>query len=397
MTVYRLMDGAAGRPGQGPSAVTAYHGNFLAGLAFQVTQGGMWFDGYWWWVPAGGDTAPQKFALWQVTSTDTGTLVPGGTIMSGTLTAGQWNYTPLATPIALTASVAYVAATGWVAISGFPETNGQFGTGQPYSAGITNGPLQAYSDTGASHPVPNKWSAQGLFGVAGSDPATVMPNRGSNSGNFWVDVQVSDTPPAGVSYRLWPGMPMPLATVQDSALNFTIATEFKLSQSCTLNNVWFYTPPGTAQLPTACGIWDVPSETLVSSTGNTAPAWSGAAGSGWVSCSYQGVTLPAGDYKVAVCNSSPSPTMWNLATLNYWSTGPGADGIATGPLTAPDLAAAASPGQGSYHQGTVLAWPGTYDTGGAPCYWVDVEVTPATTGTNSPQATRSGQFLAFFP
>lgn len=395
MTVYRLMDGASGRPGQGPGAVTSYQGNFLAGLAFQVTQSGMWSEGYWWWVPAGGDTGPQKFALWQITGTDTGTLVPGGTVTSGVLTAGQWNYTPLSAPIALTLSIPYVASTGWAAVHGFPQTHSQFGSGQPYSAGITNGPLMAYSDVGASNPVPHNWSAQGCFGVASSDPTVLMPNQGSGSANFGVDVQVSDVPPDGTSYRLWPGLPVPPNTVQDSALNFTLATEFKLSQDCTLGRIWFYSPPGASQLPTACGIWQVSSQTLVGGTENTSPSWSGGAGSGWVAQAYNGVTLPAGDYKVAVCNAVASPQMWNLATLDYWSTGSGGSGIAAGPLSAPDLAAAASPGQSTYHQGTTFAWAGTYDTGGAPCYWVDVEVTPAA-ASGSPQAANGGQFLAFF-
>jgi hypothetical protein len=394
LTVYRLMDGAASRPGQGP-ALTRYSGNFLAGLAFQVTSNGCWFEGFWWWVPAGGDTGPQKFALWQITNTGMGTLVPAGTVKSGTLTAGQWNFVPLSSPIALTATVAYMAATGWQAGQGFPDTNGQFGSGQPYSGGITNGPLQAYSDTDAANPVPHQWSAQGCFGVASADPTVMMPNQGSGSANFWIDVQVNDVAPDGISYRLWPGMPVPLSTIEDSALNFTLATEFKLSAACTLDNIWFYSPPGASQLPTACGIWKVSSQALVSGTEKTSPAWSGGAGSGWVACSYTEVTLPAGDYKVAVCNSASNPQMWNLATIDYWSTGPGGQGITAGPLSAPGLDQATSPGQSTYQQGPSFAWAGTYNTGGAPCYWVDLEVTPAVTSGAGPIA-NSGQFLAFF-
>ena len=395
MTDYRLMDGTAGRPGPGPG-LTRYSGNFQAGLAFQVTSNNCWFEGFWWWVPAGGDTGPQKFALWQVTDTDTGTLIPGGNVTSGQLAAGQWNYVPLPRPIGLTAAVACVAATGWQAVHGFADTNGQFGSGQPYGAGITNGPLQAYSDTGAANPVPHKWLAQGCFGVASADPTITMPNQGSGSANFWIDVQVTDVAPDGSSYRLWPGLPVPLNTVEDSALNFTLATEFKLSAACTLDNIWFYSPPGAAQLPSACGIWKVSSQTLVSGTEETSPHWSGVAGSGWVACSYNQVTLPAGDYKVAVCNSDSNPQMWNLATLDYWSTGAGGQGITAGPLSAPSLAQATTPGQSTYHQGGSFAWADTYDPGGAPCYWVDVEATPAATTTGGGQISNTGQFLAFF-
>jgi hypothetical protein len=69
------------------------------------------------------------------------------------------------------------------------------------------------------------------FGVATTDPTTHTSYPGSNSANFWVDVQVSDTAPSGASYRLWPALPQPLGWFRDSALNFTIATDVKLSQS----------------------------------------------------------------------------------------------------------------------------------------------------------------------
>lgn len=40
----------------------------MAGVQFEVTAGGMWFDGYWWWVcPANQPVSAQKFALWNVT------------------------------------------------------------------------------------------------------------------------------------------------------------------------------------------------------------------------------------------------------------------------------------------------------------------------------------------
>ena len=49
----------------GPSSPVSYSGPFLAGVLFEVTTGGCWFDGYWWWVcPSGQSTAAQKFALW---------------------------------------------------------------------------------------------------------------------------------------------------------------------------------------------------------------------------------------------------------------------------------------------------------------------------------------------
>ena len=51
----------------GPSSPVSYSGPFMAGILFEVTTGGTWFDGFWWWVcPSGQSTSPQKFALWAV-------------------------------------------------------------------------------------------------------------------------------------------------------------------------------------------------------------------------------------------------------------------------------------------------------------------------------------------
>ena len=66
-------------------------------------------------------------------------LIPAATVTSGPLTAGQWNYVPLDTPVPLAIGGCYNACTG---LNGsFPVTNSQFGAGDPYGGGITNGPL----------------------------------------------------------------------------------------------------------------------------------------------------------------------------------------------------------------------------------------------------------------
>ena len=201
-----------------------------------------------------------------------------------------------------------------------------------------------------------------------------MPGGGSTSCNFWMDLQVGTTAPAGSSYRLWPNFPTMLNQVDGTTIAYTLATEFKLSQSCTLNKIWFFSPMKAEALPTRCGIWSVSSQTEVSGTDNSSPSWTGSAGSGWVACSYSGVTLPAGDYKVAVFYSGGSK--WLLEVPNYWGSGPGANGITMGPLTAPGLSAATSPGQSTYNPGS-WAYPQTYGSdGNGENFWVDVEVTP---------------------
>jgi hypothetical protein len=348
-----------------------YSGAFLAGVLFQVTTGGTWLDGYWWWVcPSGQPTTPQKFALWALYNVGLGALVPGATVTSVALTAGQWNYVPLATPVPLAPGACYEVCTGFS--GGFPNTNNQFGAGDPYSAGIVNGPLSGFSDQSGTLPAPFSMP-QNVFGTAGTDPSVFMPSVGYESANFWMDLQVGTTAPAGTSYRLWPSYPKLPGASSGSTVSYTLANEFRLSQSCTLDNIWFYSGAGSAALPSRCAIWNVGTQAEVAGTDKSSPSWSGAAGSGWVACAYSGVTLPPGDYKVAVF--SPGGANWFQITTGYWSAGgPGTQGITSGPLTAPGVSTASSPGQGTYNPGS-WAYPLTGGTGEN--FWVDVEVTPS--------------------
>ncbi len=387
MTTYRAFTSA-----NGPSIPVSYGGSFLAGVLFEVTAGGIWFDGYWWWVcTTGQSTSGQTFALWQVSGYGAGTLISGATVTSGPLTAGQWNYVPLTTPIPLSIGACYNACTG---LSGsFPDTNNEFGAGQTYGGGIVNGPLSAYSAQSGLLPAPFSMS-QGVFGTAGADPTVNMPAQGSGTDNFWMDLQVEDAAPAGASYRLWPNYPVPPGGgLSGDNLEQTMGTEFLLSESCALNNIWFYSPPGAAQLPSRCAIWEVAAQAVVPGTDGVSPSWSGAAGSGWVACAYSGVTLPAGDYKATVYYGGGSGFYEELE--EYFGTGAGANGITAGPLTAPSTADATPPGQTTFQHGA-FAYPDTYDPEfDGQNRWVDVEVTPAP--GPPPRTAESGAFLTFFP
>jgi hypothetical protein len=366
---YRLFPTTAG-----PATAVSYTGPFEAGVVFAVTTGGCWLDGYWWWVCGSGQsTSAQKFALWQTYNGQQGSVVAGSVVTSGALTAGQWNFVPLAAKLPVAIGATYIATTGFS--NGFPDTNNQFGSGQPYGAGIVNGPLTAYSDASGSLPSPHN-NQQGTFSVASTDPTAAMPTYGSSSSNFWIDLQVDTTPPTGTSYRLWPSYPTVTGNIDSDTTGYTLATEFTLSQSCTLDNIWFNSASGAGALPSQCAIWSSSSKNVVAGTNNSSPSWSGAAGSGWVSCSYSGVTLPAGDYRVAVFYGGGSP--WYQTAIGYWTSGGiGAAGITSGPLTAPGESAASSPGQSSYNKGS-WAYPNSYDsTTPGENYWVDVEVTPS--------------------
>jgi len=175
-----------------------------------------------------------------------------------------------------------------------------------------------------------------------------------------------------------------------------MGTEFLLSGPCTLDNIWFYSPPGAGVLPSRTAIWDVSTKAVVAGTDNTSPTWSGAAGSGWVACPYNGVTLPRGDYKTTVYYGGGSDFYEELE--DYFGTGAGASGITAGPLTAPNTTNATAPGQTSFHHGGFV-YPDTYDTDfDGQTRWVDVEVTPSSAPPPPPPTTESGgTFLAFFP
>jgi len=372
MATYRLFPAT-----NGPSSATAYTGDFIAGITFEVTEDDCWFDGYWWWVaPTGGLTAPQTFALWLVTSGTTGILLPAATVTSGALSSG-WNWVPLTTPIQLpiggsagTGGANFVACTG---VNGnFPDTNSQFGAGEAYAAGIANGPLTAFSDQGASNPSAFN-IAQGLFSTIGADPTAAMPVQAYESANFWMDVQVSDVPPAGYggSYRLWPNFPNVTDGIGlsiDTGTQ-TMGTQSSLSEPCTLDNVWLYSPAGVSGLPASTQIWDANTQALVPGT-NLAASWSGASGSGWIANPYAGagIVLPAGNYIATVYNDSGQE--FYTETRGYFGayegvTGPGASGITNGPLSSPSNAQALSPPGGNscyFTGGAVPTFPNAWDT-----------------------------------
>jgi hypothetical protein len=393
MATYRLFPSTSG-----PASPASYGGNFIAGLNFTVS-GGTWFAGYWLWCcDSGQSTSAVTCALWSVTGTSTGSVIAAATVTSGTLTPGAWNWIPLAQPIQLAPGPLYVAAIGMV--GDFPDTDGAFGSAGTYSGGIASGPLKAYSDQSGSAPAPYG-RAQGVFSTASADATVTLPSQASSSNNFWVDVEISTTLPTGYagSYRLWANtVAVTSATVTDSAVAYTLATEIHLAQACTLNNVWYYSPPGTAQLATRADVWSISGETAVASI--TSPSWSGAAGSGWVSAAFPaGTTLPGGAYKVSVYNGNASPDGWSAkdASTEYWSAGAGASGITAGPLSAPNLADAATayvfdgslpgstppltngsqePGQATFCMPPASGYPYLYVDGLAQNYWVDLEATP---------------------
>lgn len=337
------MDGLSGRPGNGPSTATAFSGSYMAGLMFQVTQPAMWFNGYYLWVcNTGQSTSPVQCALWNASSSSGGILVPNTTVTSGTLTAGQWNFIPLPTPVPIAIGTPYCTA---ISINGaFPDTTHQFGSGNTYVNGITNGPLLAYSDSGSGGSNPAPYTLHQMpFSTSFAVPTTAMPTVNNLNDNLWVDVQVSDTGPAGYagSYRLWPNkLDSSPSSGLDTNLPFSLATEVRLDRPCSVSWIWFYSYPGaTGGLPTTARVWRISGQAMM--IANTSPSWvkpdgvtPAVQGGGWAKCAVSGV-LPAGQYKVSYYNANGASGPWSPREYGYWLTGSGASGISWGPISSP--------------------------------------------------------------
>lgn len=188
------------------------------------------------------------------------------------------------------------------------------------------------------------------------------------------------------AYRLWPSTSGPGAAASDTSA-YTMGMQFTVSQPAPLTGIWFWSAPSNAfSLPTACAIYAVSGTSIVAGTLNSSPGWSGALGSGWVKCAYNGsVTLaPSTAYKV-VCRGGVDGNFWYSATSHYWDSGAGSGGLSNGPISAP-ANSGASPGQDSFHAASAVSYPDT--SFNAANYWVDVEVTIGAAG---------GVLLGMFP
>ena len=181
------------------------------------------------------------------------------------------------------------------------------------------------------------------------------------------------------TYRIWsPGTPY--YTTGGSQTALTLATQFSVSQSCALDGIWWYSYSSATVLPSVCGVWDIGSQVLT--VEDAAPDWTlagggdAAAGDGWVYCDFTAaaVTLVSSEqYYVAVFQGTAGAPWYSTAS-GYWTSGAGAAGITSGPLTAPDAGAAVN-GQGCYASGQ-WTFPDT-NPGDGEVYYADVAVTLA--------------------
>ena len=223
---WRLLDGVSGRPGVGssgtqpPSASTA-GGPLCASMSIKVTCAGSLLAGYYVWRADSAQAANCDVALWVVTGLNTGTLVPASHVPLAGMTAGQFNYAPLAAPIPLAEGATYAVVAGFP--GNFPWTNSQLdGVKHPYGTGIANGPLFAFSSYLGVNPDPYN-DDQSRYTTGNADPTATFPVTSFGYALFWVDVQVTQGPlpappplvppapftPMGLQWRTRPPGPIP--------------------------------------------------------------------------------------------------------------------------------------------------------------------------------------------
>jgi hypothetical protein len=173
----------------GPAVGSPFSGSIVIGFAFQVTQPGLSLVGYSPWCPNSGmPTTPVNFALWQLTGTNVGVLVPAATMTGGTLTQGAYTDAFLPAPVPLTGGQGYFAQYGFT--NGFVEYDHFWdSTGVGYD-GLRNGPLEAFSDQGASNPAPSSMHVC-AFETGSADPTAGLVLLGNLSFNAFLDVLVS--------------------------------------------------------------------------------------------------------------------------------------------------------------------------------------------------------------
>ena len=368
-----------------PATASAYSGNMLSGQMFTVTKGGCWFKGWYLYVCASGGqpTTPQKFALWAAYSQgNTGALADTGSgtyskliasATSGTLTSGQWNFVPLATPIQLSLGGTYLALVG---INGpFPIVTNYWKQGGTSPNGVTSGPLLAFSNGGAKYPnpvhsAPFTLPSSGSFATTINSPySTASPDPTVQDAwtqpfqqdeYLFLDVLVGDTAPLGYTgtYRIWPNRhDAGPGVAVDIAEPWTMATEFKVTLPSTITKVWYFSPFGAASLATEAAVWDVSTGALFAGADWPGVSWVNAltggaatAGCGWcyydVSASH--ILLPLGDYKVSVYNANGGTGGWsagrqagyfggdaNTGTGQEGTFGEAPNGIIRGPILVP--------------------------------------------------------------
>lgn len=178
-------------------------------------------------------------------------------------------------------------------------------------------------------------------------------------------------------HRLWPSTNGPSVVVSDSA-SYTLGTEFTVTAAGVARAVYFWRPANAPATTIGVAIYranasggssTTPGSLLSSRTGIVIPANLG----GWFRAELTTpVTLAVGGNPYLAAVQSNTSNFYS-STPNYWTSGAGASGIASGILRAPSSAAAVGgAGQSRFRESTSLSYANQSFNGSN--YWIDVEV-----------------------
>lgn len=346
------------------------------GLQFSVSSA-QTASGIWFYSPSGATVRPDVIGIFD----SSGNLVQwANPSWSGAAGTG-WILATFAAPAQLATGTQYVAVIHMPFSSGFWNvTDTTYWSSGAGASGITSGPLTAPGNSAAVH-------GQNSFVVSSG---LGFPNTSLAGNNIWMDIQVTDVNPN--VHTVFSQNPVSDPSTNDNS-TYTMGMQFQVTAASTSTAIWWYSPyipTAAADIPTEVALYDMTSTTMLA---DQIPTWSGPQGSGWVRYQWTTpITLTVGHvYQILVVKQG-SGNNWYAAHSHYWdTTGPGASGLTSGPITVPNDANARingglGVGQDSFHVGATLAVPNS--DFGASNYWVDVEVT--TPGTSISESDKAG-------
>lgn len=183
MTTQRVFPSATG------PATSAVDVALAVGVEFK-TNVTAWVTHIHYYRGTGTQEAPVSAQVWRVDSATAGTNMGSVTVPSPGSTTG-WLTVALGTPVQLVANQAYRASALYTNATNqgkYTATSSYFTTGGGGASDIVNGFLTA----------PNGANAVGANQGSYVYTSTAsMPINSFNSGNYWVDVNVTDVDPAG--------------------------------------------------------------------------------------------------------------------------------------------------------------------------------------------------------
>jgi len=177
MATYRLWPAT-----DGPGAQVSDSENYTLAVEFYVTDPGCSLTQIHFWASGTVTSSNHACRLYSVTDPTTGTLESGSSKAFASPLQAGWNTVTLDAPIALTEDQRYRAAVYFTTDNGYTATGTYWAGAGGGASGITNGPLTAPNEAGATG------NDQCSFAV-GSD---AFPTGSFGAGNYWVDVTIDD-------------------------------------------------------------------------------------------------------------------------------------------------------------------------------------------------------------